>query len=221
VRLRVILADDHLPTRAGVRGALEAHGMDVCAEVGTGEQAVEAAIRLKPDVCLLDTHMPGAGGIAAAARIAEAVPESAVVMLAAEASDDDLFAALSAGARGYLLKDTDPDRLGHAVEGVLSGEAALPRTLVMRVIEEFRSRDGRRRIPLLRPGGEALTEREWEVLGLMAEGDSTHLISQRLKISDVTVRRHVSAILRKLQVGDRAAAIALLRSATSPRRSGG
>jgi DNA-binding NarL/FixJ family response regulator len=211
--LRVLLADDHVPTRSGVRGALEAHGMVVCAEVGTGEAAVDAASEQRPDVCLLDVQMPGMGGIAAAARIAEILPAIAVIMLAAEANDDDLFSALRAGARGFLLKDTDPDRLGFAVEGVLSGEAALPRTLVMRVIHEFRSRDGRRRIPLLRTGGEPLTEREWEVLELMGDGRTTHEIGSELRISDVTVRRHVSTVLKKLHVGDRAAAIELLRRA--------
>src|SRR5258706_3314813 len=99
--------------------------MVVCAEVGTGEAAVDAASEQRPDVCLLDVQMPGMGGVAAAARIAEILPAIAVIMLAAEANDDDLFSALRAGARGFLLKDTDPDRLGFAVEGVLSGEAAL------------------------------------------------------------------------------------------------
>jgi two-component system nitrate/nitrite response regulator NarL len=221
VSLRVVLADDHVPTRTGVRAALEAHGMEICAAVGTGEEAVAAAVALQPDVCLLDTHMPGEGGIAAAERISELVPDAAVVMLAAEASDDDLFAALTAGARGYLLKDTDPDRLGFAIEGVLNGEAALPRMLVMRVIDEFRNRDGRRRIPLLRSGGDPLTKREWEVLELLSDGSGTRAISDLLHISEVTVRRHVSTTLKKLQVGDRAAAIALLRAARQGRRSGG
>jgi DNA-binding NarL/FixJ family response regulator len=195
--------------------------MEVCAEVSTGEEALEVAIAQQPDVCLLDVQMPGMGGIAAAGQLAQAVPSAAVVMLAAEANDDDLFAALQAGARGFLLKDTDPDRLGFAVEGVLSGEAALPRTLVMRVIDEFRTRDGRRRIPLLRPGSEPLTEREWEVLELVGEGLTTKVIGERLRISEVTVRRHVSTTLKKLRVKDRAAAVALLRSATSRRRSAG
>jgi len=211
--LTVLLADDHVPTRAGVRLALEAHGMRICGEVSTGEDAVEAARDLRPDVCVMDTRMPGAGGVAATMRIAAEVPETAVVILAAEASDDELFGALRAGARGYLLKDTDPDRLGHAIEGVLHGEAALPRPLVMRLIEEFRSREHRRRIPILRPGGEPLTEREWEVLEALGEGLTTRKVGERLGISDVTVRRHVSAALKKLQVCDRASALELVRRA--------
>src|SRR5206468_7306442 len=101
----VLLADDHVPTRAGVRASLEAHGMQVCGEVSTGEAAVEAARELRPDICVMDTRMPGAGGIAATARITAELPGTAVVMLAAEATDDELFAALRAGACGYLLKD--------------------------------------------------------------------------------------------------------------------
>jgi two-component system nitrate/nitrite response regulator NarL len=220
VPLRVLLADDHVPTRSGVRGALEAHGMVVCAEVGTGEEAVDAASEQHPDVCLLDVQMPGMGGIAAAARIAEVAPGAAVVMLAAEANDDQLFSALRAGARGFLLKDTDPDRIGFAIEGVLTGEAALPRRLVMRVIDEFRTRDAKRRIPVLRPGSDPLTERESEVLDLMAQGLGTRQISDLLKISEVTVRRHVSAVLKKLQVSDRAAAVDLLHRARPHGRRG-
>jgi DNA-binding NarL/FixJ family response regulator len=147
--LRVLLADDHVPTRSGVRGALEAHGMVVCAEVGTGEEAVDAASEQRPDVCLLDVQMPGMGGI-----------------------------------------------------------------------DEFRNRDARRRIPVLRPGSDPLTERESEVLELMAQGLGTRQISDLLKISEVTVRRHVSAVLRKLQVRDRAAAVDLLRRARPQGRRG-
>lgn len=205
----VLLADGHLPTRAGVRETLEDAGMIVVADVGTAAEAIGLATEHRPDLVLLDPHMPG-DGIAAAAEIAERLPGTRVVMLAASAEDEALFGALRAGARGYLLKDTNPDRLAIALEGVMSGEAALPRVLTSRLIDEFRSRDRRRHIPALRLGGEPLTEREWEVLELMREGLSTREIAQRLKISAVTVRRHVSATLRKLGVSDRAGALALL-----------
>jgi DNA-binding NarL/FixJ family response regulator len=208
----VLLADDHLPTRTGVRAALEAAGMTVVADVASGEAAIEAAIRLRPDVALLDVNMPG-DGIVAASEISVQVPDCVVVMLSATAEDEHLFEALRVGARGYLLKDTDPDRLPMALEGVLDGEAALPRTLVSRLIDEFRTRDRRRRIPMLRPGGEQLTEREWEVLEHMRDGMRTKEIATRLEISEVTVRRHVSATLRKLQVKDRAEAVELLEKA--------
>jgi DNA-binding NarL/FixJ family response regulator len=210
--MRVVIADDHVPTRAGVRGSLEDAGFVVCADVGSGPAAVAAALRYDPDVCLLDVNMPG-GGIEAAGEIAAALPNTQIVMLTASREDDDLFAALRAGASGYLLKDTDPDRLPFALRGVLSGEAALPRALVARVIEEFRDRGRRRRLPVLRRLNVDLTDREWEVLELLREELSTKEIAQRLSISDVTVRRHVGTVLKKLQVKDRAAAARLLDEA--------
>ena len=207
--LTVLIADDHAPTRAGVREALASDGFRVVAEVARGDAAVEMAIRERPDVCLLDINMPG-GGIPAAARIGEQVPESAVVMLTASRDDADVFASLRAGARGYLLKDMNPARLSAALRGVLSGEAALPRTLVARVVAEFRAAERRPMLPLVRRRGATLTSREWEVLELLREQLSTSAIAQRLGVSDVTVRRHVSSILAKLRVPDRRAMAKLL-----------
>jgi DNA-binding NarL/FixJ family response regulator len=211
VTLRVLLADDHEPTLVGMRSALEHGGMTVVAEVMNGPDAVLAAIGTKPDVALLDVHMPGGGGIEAAAEIAREVPDTAVVMLSGVLRDEDFFAALLAGARGFLLKDTDPDRLPHALKGVLQGEAAIPRTLVARLIDEFRARETAR-TPLSGPTGERPSEREWEVLQLMADGLPTRAIAERLGISEVTVRRHVSGVVEKLGVTGRAAAVELFRS---------
>ena len=207
--IRVLIADDHPPTRAGVRIALERGGFVVCAEAPDGASAIAAARRERPDVCLLDIHMPG-DGIRAAETIARELPETAVVMLTVSRSDADLFDALRVGACGYLLKDIDPARLPLALYGVLDGEAALPRRLVALLIEEFRERRRRRRIPLGGRRSVELTDREWEVLDLMREGLSTDEIGGRLFISPVTVRTHVAAILRKLQVPTREAAVALL-----------
>jgi DNA-binding NarL/FixJ family response regulator len=207
--IRVIIADDHPPTRAGVRAALERGGFVVCGEAPDANAAIDAARREQPDVCLLDIHMPG-DGIRAAETIAREFPETAVVMLTVSRSDSDLFDALRVGACGYLLKDIDPARLPLALYGVLEGEAALPRRLVALLIEEFRERRRRRRIPLGGRRSVELTDREWEVLELMREGLSTEEIGTRLFISPVTVRTHVSAILRKLQVPTREAAVALL-----------
>jgi DNA-binding NarL/FixJ family response regulator len=206
VTLRVLIADDHPPTRMGVRMALEDAGMEIVAEVATGDAAVEAALRLEPDIALLDVQMPGSG-IAAARSISVDAPNTAIVMLTVSRDDADLFQALAAGARGYLLKDTDPDRLAHALEGVVNGEAALPRALVMRLVDEFRLRDeadSRRRGPLAQ-----LTPREWEILELLRSGLTTNQVAAQLFVTPVTVRSHVSAILRKLRVPDRAAAISL------------
>jgi two-component system nitrate/nitrite response regulator NarL len=204
----VVVADDHAPTRAGVRAALEGHGFSIVAEVADAAAAVEATGRERPDVCLLDIHMPG-GGIAAAAKIAELQPDTTVVMLTVSRDDEDLFAALQAGASGYLLKDMAPARLAATLDGVLAGEAALPRTLVARVIREFRFAERRHGLPLLKRRGVELTEREWEVLQPMREGLSTGEIADRLGVSPVTVRRHVSGILAKLRVRDRKAALRL------------
>jgi DNA-binding NarL/FixJ family response regulator len=208
--IRVLVADDHPPTRAGVRLALERGGsFEVCAEAPDTEGAIVAAREHRPDVCLLDINMPG-DGIKAAEVIAHELPDTAVVMLTVSRTDSDLFDALRAGASGYLLKDIDPARLPLALMGVLEGEAALPRRLVALLIEEFRERKRRRRIPLVGRRSVELTDREWEVLELMREGCSTDEIAARLFISPVTVRTHVSAILRKLHVSTREAAVELL-----------
>lgn len=206
--LKITLADDHPPTRAGVRRALEIAGWEVCHEGSDAKTAIQGALEHRPDVVLLDIHMPG-GGIAAAEQIAAALPDTSVVMLTVSRDDADLFNALRAGASGYLLKDMDPDRLASALEGVLHGEAALPRSLVARLMEEFRGR-GRRRMTLPNRRAVNLTGREWEVLEAMGEQLKTSEIAERLGVSAVTVRTHVSAILRKLQVPDRAAAVRLL-----------
>jgi DNA-binding NarL/FixJ family response regulator len=208
--LRVVIADDHAVMRAGVRLALEDNGFHVAAEVADAAGAVKAALREQPDVCLLDIHMPG-NGIAACAEIKAQLPNTSVVMLTVSRNDDDLFAALQAGAAGYLLKGMDPGRLADALRGVLDGEAALPRTLVAKLIDEFRTRATHGQGGLTRPTEHDLTSREWEVLDLVAEGVATRDIAQRLYISQTTVRRHVSAILKKLQVDDRAAAVEAVR----------
>ena len=207
----VVLADDHPPVRAGVRVALERDGFVVCAEAADGPGAVEAALRERPDIVLMDINMPG-NGIEATKEIARQLPETAIVMVTVSRADADLFDALCAGASGYLLKDMDPARLPLALRGVLEGEAALPRHLVALVIDEFRERRRHRRVPLMKGRGIDLTEREWEVLELLREGLSTAEIGERLFIAPVTVRTHVSAILKKLHVPDREAAVKLLES---------
>ena len=209
-RLRIVIADDHPPTRSGVRDALESQDCVVVAEAATASDAVAAAGEHRPDVCLLDIHMPGSG-IAAAAEITHTLPDVAVVMLTASRDDEDLFAALRAGASGYLLKDMDPSRLCPALRGVLAGEAVLPRWLVLKVVDQLRATPRRRIVLPNRTASAQLTEREAEILDLMAGGLSTEEIAGKLFLAQVTVRTHISAILKKLRVPDRKAAIRLAR----------
>jgi DNA-binding NarL/FixJ family response regulator len=212
-RARVVIADDHPVMRAGVRGTLEVAGYDVSAEAATADGAVAAAIEAQPDLCLLDIQMPGSG-IEAARRITARLPRTAVVMLTVSRDDDDLFAALKAGAIGYLLKDMAADRLPAALEAVLRGEAALPRGLVARLVDEFNDRSHRR---VRRPAaaGVQLTGREWDVLEAMRSGLTTRRIAERLSIDPATVRTHIHNILHKLQATDREDALRLIR-ATEP-----
>lgn len=202
----MVVADDHAPTRADVRDVLEADPrFRVVAEAADAAGAVEAALRHRPDVCLLDVQMPGSG-VGAAWEITARLPSTRVVMLTVSQDDDHLLAALRAGASGYLLKDIDPERLPNALAGVLAGEAAIPRTLVARLLEDFRDRSGRRRRLVADDLRSKLTSREWEVLDLMRRGLATSEIARRLTVSQATVRSHVAAILRKLRVPDRESA---------------
>jgi DNA-binding NarL/FixJ family response regulator len=215
----VVLADDHVPTRAGVRLALEASGFTILAECAEADTAVEEVLRHRPDLILLDLYMPG-GGMAATRVIHERAPETTIVILTASPSDEDRFEALVAGASGYLLKDTSAERLPAALRSVLAGEAALPRKLEKRLIEEFRALTGRRsrrfRVPRRTGPGADLTDREGQVLELIADGLSTPAVARRLGISDVTVRRHISSAVHKLGATDRRSAVERL-SQGSPR----
>ena len=201
--IRVLIADDHAPTRADVREALEHDDeIEVCAEAVDAPGAVARALRERPDVCLLDIHMPG-GGVAAAWEIHARLPSSKVVMLTVSHEDADLFAALRAGALGYLLKEMDPRSLPRALRSVLAGEVAIPRELVGQVVEGYRDPTARRRQVLADGAAGQLTSREWQVLDLLREELSTAQIARRLVLSPITVRTHVNAILRKLDVSNR------------------
>lgn len=209
---RVLIADDHAPSREDIQRALEcSQRFSVCASVADAAGAIQAAVRERPDACLLDIRMPG-DGLAAAWEIAARLPRAKIVMLTVSDDDADLFAALRAGAHGYLLKTMNLRRLPGALEGVLSGEAAMAPALVARVLEQFRGHEPRWRQPVAdRSPGQRLTSREWEVLALLAQEQSTSEIAQRLMLSTVAIRVHIAAIVRKLGVPDRAAAIDLFR----------
>jgi DNA-binding NarL/FixJ family response regulator len=213
--LRVLVADDHAPTRAGVRVALERGGCEVCAEVANALDAVAAAVRERPDACLIELGMRG-GGLAAVAGIAARLPETVVLVLTVSASPDDFVDALRAGAAGYLLKEMEPAQLPVAVRRAVAGEAALPGVLTARLIEQVR-RLGRRGTLALEDGRSVeLTPREWLILGLLADGHSTARMAQGLFVSPVTVRRHVSALLHKLGVPSREEARRLIARQVPP-----
>lgn len=203
--IRVLLADDHAPTRSDVKQILEADPrFRVVAEVADAAAAIEGAVREQPDVCLLDVNMPGSG-VGAAWEISARLPQTKIVMLTVSREDQHLFAALRAGASGYLLKDMDSARLPHALSDVLEGKAALPRELMTRLVGEFRDRNPRRRKVVAEGPYATLTSREWQVLELLRQELSTADIARRLTLSPVTVRTHVNNILKKVRAPDREA----------------
>ncbi len=208
--VRVLVADDHVPTRAGVRMVLEQAGCTVCAEAGTADEAIAAAVAERPDVCLVDVDMPGSG-IRAVVSIHARVPSAAILMLTVSRAESDLFDALRAGCIGYLLKDMDPALLPDAVRAAAAGEGVLDGTLTAMLIDEFRHRrtaaldlDHRLKVDL--------TSRELEVVELLGEGLPTAEIARRLFVSQVTVRRHVSILMGKLGVHSRDELLAARRA---------
>jgi DNA-binding NarL/FixJ family response regulator len=206
---RVLVADDHAPTRREICETIEQdRRFRVVAESSDAAGTIDASRRERPDLCLLDIKMPGSG-IAAAWEITGRLPETRIVMLTAFADDHLLFGALRAGTAGYLLKGMDMTRLTAALADVLEGDVAIPRSLVARMLEEFRDPSARRRAIVPAVEGAKLTSREWEVLNLLGEGLSTAAIAARLTLSQITVRTHVASALRKLRVPDREAAIRL------------
>lgn len=206
--LRVILADDHPMFREGMAVALSsAPGLEVIAEAANGEEAVAAASRLQPDVVVMDVNMPGLNGIEATRRIVGESPHIGVLVLTMFDEDESVFQAMRAGARGYLLKGADREDVLRAVRAVGSGNAIFGPALARRLIGYFTS--GR--------AGAApfanLTEREREVLELLARGRTNAEIGRQLMISAKTVRNHVSNVFAKLQVSDRTQAIIRARGA--------
>jgi DNA-binding NarL/FixJ family response regulator len=213
--LRVLLADDHAPTREDLRWALTQGGLSVCAEASDAAHAVQLALETSPDICLLDVRMPG-GGVAAAWEIAARLPTTKVVMLSVSDEDTDLFSALRAGAVGYLVKDLDLRRLPRALRDVADGKAAIPRALVTRMVKQFHTNEPRFRTTAVSTDlGPRLTSREWDVLAALSEGLSTREISRRLQIKPSGVRAHISALVHKLGAADRDEAVALFRQNTA------
>ena len=212
--LRVLVADDHAPTRDDVRRALTQGGLLVCAEAADAAHAVQQALETRPDICLLDVRMPGSG-VAAAWEIAARLPTTKVVMLTVSDEDADLFRALRAGAVSYLVKDIDFAILPQVLGDVAEGKAVIPPELVARMVTQFHSNDPRFRTTEVGAElGPRLTSREWDVLAGLAEGLSTRDIARRLQLKPSGVRAHISAVVQKLGVANRQEAIDFFRSTT-------
>lgn len=207
--VRIIVADDHPIVRDGLRALVEASpGIELLGEATNGDEVIELARQVRPDVVLMDLAMPGRNGIEATREIASNGWASAVLILTMFADDESIFAAMRAGARGYLLKDAGHEEMRRAIEGVGAGEAIFGAGVAQRMVGFFaRARDlGVQPFP-------ELTDREREVLAEIARGASNASIGLHLGISVKTVRNHVSTILSKLMVVDRAQAIVRAREA--------
>ena len=203
----VLIADDQALVRVGLRKILESEPeLTVVGEASDGEEAVDGARRLRPDVVLMDIRMPVLDGIEATRRIADAQPGTRVLMLTTFALDTYVYDALRAGASGFMLKDAPPEEIAAAVRIVASGEALLAPAITRAVVEEF-ARQRPAAAPTPTPALAGLTPREREVLDLLARGLSNPEICKRLVISEATTKTHVARILQKLDLRDRVQAV--------------
>jgi DNA-binding NarL/FixJ family response regulator len=207
--LRVLIAEDHPLYRSAVRRLLAGiPNAELVGEATSGPEAVDLAAELVPDVVVMDLRLPDLGGIEATRRIVAEHPDIGVLVLTMFESDDSVFAAMRAGARGYLLKDASEEDVGRAILAVAQGEAIFGPGVAQRVIDSFAGGGVTRGHPF-----PELTDREAEVLDLLAGGLGTLQVAKRLSLSDKTVRNHISNILNKLQVTDRHAAVTRARDA--------
>ena len=207
--MKVLIADDHAHIRAMVAEALVEAGFTVCAQAATADAAVLLAAQHEPDVCLLDIRMPG-DGIAAARRIAATLPDTRILMLTVSAESDDVLDALQAGADGYILKGAAPHEIAKAVQAVCAGETVIAPSVAPALVREVR-RSRSRRLRAASGASVQLTEREWAILQLLDEGRSTSNVAAALFVAPVTIRTHIAAVVRKLEVNDRDEALAIFQ----------
>lgn len=207
--IRVLVCDDHPIVRAGLTALLGSlPDIDVVGVVADGEAAVREVALLRPDVAILDLHMPGLGGVAATRAITRAVPQVAVLVLTMDDDDETVFSAMRAGARGYLVKGVEQDDISRAIRSVAAGEAVFGPGVAQRVLAFLTAPKPQAAAPFPQ-----LTPREAEVLDLLAAGLTNSGIATRLEVSPKTVANNVSAIFAKLQVADRTQAIIRARDA--------
>jgi len=208
-RIRILVADDHPVYRDGLRAlAARSPDLELVGEAANGTDAVAMAEQTLPDVILMDLRMPGMTGIEATRAILDRRPETRILILTMSEDDDSLFAAMRAGARGYLPKDADSEELIRAIRAAALGEVIFGASIASRLQAFFAPTRARAADPF-----PELTEREDEVLELIAQGRSNHDIAARLQISDKTVRNHVANVFNKLRVADRGQAIVRAREA--------
>jgi len=209
---RVLIVDDHPLTRDALAGLLTHHDFSVVGDAASGEDAIELAREVQPDLILLDLSMPGIGGLGALPLLREAAPDCEVVMLTASVAEENLLASIRAGAAGYLLKTEPPERIVEFLRGAAEGEAALSGSIARRLLEQVREgRDADAWVP--ESIARALSAREVEVLLLLDDHLGTDQIAARLFISEHTVRSHVKSLLRKLGVSSRRQALEALGAA--------
>jgi DNA-binding NarL/FixJ family response regulator len=210
--VRVLLADDHPLTREALAGLLEANGFDVVAQASDGEEAIQRAAALEPELVVLDLTMPGMDGLTALPLLREAAPGSSVVVLTAAEDDANLLTAIRLGAAGYLLKSEPPERIVAFLRGVAHGEAALSGAVARRLLDQVRE-GGLQHGVVPQSFADLLSARELEVLLLLDQHLGTEEIAQRLFISEHTVRSHVKNLLAKLGVSSRREALERLAAA--------
>ena len=196
--IKIIIADDHPLIRQGLRVVIEAQpDMELVAEASNGEQAIQQALALKPDIVIMDLQMPVKDGLAATREIAQANPQVQVLILTSFPDDDNVYTAIKAGAMGFLLKDSSAEYLLDAIRTVSRGESVLHPTIARKLMQEIRQP------PRLPPTTEPLTPREVEVLGCLTQGMANQQIARQLSISVRTVSTHVRNILDKLHLANR------------------
>jgi DNA-binding NarL/FixJ family response regulator len=212
--IQVLIADDHVFYREGMRALLgNSPEITVIGEASNGDEVIAQASTLNPQVILMDLKMPGTNGIDATRRIHESNPNIGVLVITMFDDDDSVFAAMRSGARGYILKDADKDELVRAIVAVERGEAIFSPAIAQRMIQYFTTTPGRQSTPKKPDEFDELTERELEILDLIAQGHNNMVIANKLSLSIKTVQNYVYSILTKLQVADRAQAIVRAREA--------